>query len=220
MLNRVTNVRTAAELADVEDPAWAVLQDALAEAERPVTVLPVDPAAGRDALYRLQVTARSMLGALAVNCGGLVIDEGWLRILGGGGSGLPDLATANNLDDPEQVAAPPPYLTVAYDVLGGRFAVDGGGLGIEPGQICYWAPDTLDWDGLGIGHSDFVLWSLTEGPTQFYAGLRWSTWAEETRRIPLSQGIAIYPPLFSAESHPLEETSRRPVPFEELLSQG
>ncbi|WP_202868037.1 DUF2625 family protein [Kribbella sindirgiensis] len=216
----MTHVRNADVLADVDDPAWTVLQDALAQAARPATVLPVDPAAGRDVLFRLQVTARSMLGALAVNCGGLVIDEGWLRILGGGGSGLPDLATANDLVDPEQAAAPPPYLIVAYDVLGGRFAVDGGGLGVQPGQVCYWAPDTLEWDGLGVGHTDFVLWSLTDGPTQFYAGLRWPTWLDETRRTPLSEGIAVYPPLFSAEAYPLENTSRKAVPFEELLSLG
>lgn len=26
---------------------------------------------------------------------------------------------------------------------------------------CYWAPDTLEWSSLGVGHSAFVEWALT-----------------------------------------------------------
>jgi hypothetical protein len=58
-----------------------------------------------------------VLGAVALNCGGLLIDHGWLRILGGGGRGLPDLATVNGLGDPANTPGPPPYLTVAFDEL-------------------------------------------------------------------------------------------------------
>jgi hypothetical protein len=63
-----------------------------------VTILPVAADAGRDCLYRLQVSTRSRLGALALHTGGLVVDDGWLRVLGGGdGAGLPPLAQANGL---------------------------------------------------------------------------------------------------------------------------
>jgi hypothetical protein len=208
-------VPDVSELTDVDEPAWPGLVALVDAAPLPVVVLPVVPDEARGVLYRLQVTARSVLGALALNCGGLLIDHGWLRILGGGGEGLPDLATVNDLGS--QTYSPPPYLTVAFDVLGGRFAVDGGGLGIQPGEICYWGPDTLEWIGLGVGHGDFVRWALTDGPTEFYANLRWRNWSDEVDHVSPSEGIAIYPPLFTAEAHPLDDTSRKVIPFDELL---
>lgn len=142
-------LRSESELADVDEPAWPGLATLIDAAPLPVVVLPVPPDQARAVLYRLQVTARSALGALALNCGGLLIDHGWLRVLGGGGDGLPDIAAVNDLADPARTHSPPPFLTVAFDVLGGRFAVDGGGLGVQPGQVCYWGPDTLEWSGLG-----------------------------------------------------------------------
>ncbi|MFI5732152.1 DUF2625 family protein [Kribbella sp. NPDC051587] len=213
----MADARSVSELVEVAEPAWPGLAELIAGAALPVTVLPVSAEQGREVLYRLQVTARSPLGALALNCGGLLIDHGWLRVLGGGGNGLPDLATANSLNDPEDVQTPPQFLVVAYDVLGGRFAVDGGGLGVRPGEVCYWGPDTMEWTGIGVGHGDFVAWTLTDGPTGFYRDLRWPTWADEVSQLLPSDGITVYPPLFSTESRPIENTSRRPVPFSQLL---
>ena len=135
----VPDLRSPSELADVDEPAWPELAALIDAAPSPVVVLPVPVDQARAVLYRLQVTARSALGALALNCGGLLIDHGWLRVLGGGGDALPDLATVNDLGDPVQSQGPPSFLAVAYDALGGRFAIDGGGLGIQQGKVCYWA---------------------------------------------------------------------------------
>ena len=69
------------------DPAWPEIQSLMAEAVVDVQVLPA-PASRRDvALETLQFTARSFLGALVGECGGLLVDHGWLRILGAGASG-------------------------------------------------------------------------------------------------------------------------------------
>ena len=78
-------------------------------------------------------------------------------------------------------------------------------------------PDTLTWSGLGVGHSDFVTWALTDGPAEFYANLRWRNWSDDVDRVSPSEGIAVYPPLFTAEAHPIDATSRRVIPFDELL---
>jgi hypothetical protein len=204
-------------LADVDEPAWPGLTALIDAAPLSVVVLPVSPDRAKAVLYRLQVTSRSALGALTLNCGGLLIDHGWLRVLGGGGQGLPDVAAANDLAVPGLMHSSPSFLTVAFDVLGGRFAIDGGGLGIQQGQVCYWAPDTLEWSGLGVGHGEFVTWALTDGPTGFYADLRWRTWRHDVEPLSPSQGIAVYPPLFTAEARPVEGTSREVVPFDELL---
>jgi Protein of unknown function DUF2625 len=50
---------------------------------------------------------------------------------------------------PTAASTSPGSLVVAEDVLGGRFAVDGGELGVEPGTVCYFGPDSLSWVDLG-----------------------------------------------------------------------
>jgi uncharacterized protein DUF2625 len=146
------------------------------------------------------VSAASALGALALNCGGMLIDRGWLRMLGAGCTGLPDLATANGLDDSE-VAVAPGVLTVAYDVL----AAAASQLMVE---TCRQRPvrsrtegaaDTLDWTPIGGGHSTFVQWALGGGLADFYQHLRWPGWQGEVSRLTPDFGIAVYPPLFSVE---------------------
>jgi hypothetical protein len=212
-------VRTARELLEVTDPAWPEVQDAVAASPLDVRVPAVAPGAGADVIARLQVSARSTLGALASASGGIVVDHGWLRILGGGNEGLPDLASANGLDVPGPDAQPPPALVVGYDVLGGRFALDAGGLGVQEGEVCYLGPDSLAWVGLGAGHSAFVHWALAgEGLEDFYASLRWPGWEERVAGVALDRGLAVYPPPFTEEGRDLVAASLREVPFAELLS--
>src|SRR5215468_116055 len=77
-------MRTLAELVDVPEPAWPELAAELAASPVPIEVLDVDAEAGRDCLYRLQITARSRMGAMALHTGGLLGEHGWLRVRGGG----------------------------------------------------------------------------------------------------------------------------------------
>ena len=207
-------VKSVSELVDVDDPAWPLVSSWL-ESSSIAAALPVESDAGRECLRRLQVTAGSILGALALHTGGILVDHGWLRILGGGGSGLIDLASIN--DAQLSGESPNGPLIIGFDVLGGRFAIDGGGLGGEPGEIAYWAPDTLAWEGLGVGHSAFMEWVLVGGRLgQFYADFRWEGWADEVQAVGLDQALSVWPPLGTAEARPIAKTSRRPVPRTEL----
>lgn len=208
--------REAVDLAEVLNPAWPDIADAARAASGGVQILPVEAAAGLATLHRLQVTAGSALGALALNCGGLLVDHGWLRILAGGAEGLPDLATENGLGEPSPEGAPPPSLTIAFDALGGVFAVDGGGLAIAPGDVCYFGPDTLRWIGLGLGHGAFVMAMLGGAAAQFYEDLRWPGWEREVAALRPDQGLALYPPPFTVEGKDLSAVSRRAVPLGEL----
>lgn len=47
-------------------------------------ILPRDPAAAEAELVKTQVTTRSVMGAVVYETGGILIDRGWLRILGSG----------------------------------------------------------------------------------------------------------------------------------------
>lgn len=209
--------RSSEELSNVPNPAWPAVRD-LIQQHPDSTNLDVDPEQGREVLRHLQVTVGSPLGVLALNSGGVLADHGWFRILGGGSERMPDLASANGLASPDEVTGPPPYLMVGYDVLGGRFAIDGGGLGVSPGEVCYFGPDSLTWDGLGGGHGDFVAAAIGGHLAPAFAALRWPGWEDEVAAVPPHQGLSVYPPPFSREGKDIAAASRRVVPVQELFS--
>lgn len=220
-------MREIDELTQVDDPAWPELQEAFANSAVPVRVLPADPAEGRRSLLQMQVTTRSTLGALALNCGGLVLDDGWVRVFGGGTQargGLPSLARVNRFPAAFDPAwHPTTGLVVGQDVLGGVFALNGhdpvaAGRPGSPGQMTYFAPDTLEWEAMDMGHSAWISWLLSDRLEMFYDGLRWPGWRQETAALTPSQGIAVFPFLWTKEAHAdLAATSRRAVPMREVL---
>ncbi|HUR23883.1 MAG TPA: DUF2625 family protein [Acidimicrobiales bacterium] len=208
-------MRTIEELRDVDDPAWPVIQDAVAGADEPAEVVPGDVAAGEETLLLLQVTARSFLGALALHTGGLLVDHGWLRILGGGRGPL-NLCRANGVDQPPM--EPPGQVLVAFDVLGGKFAINGGAIPGSVGEVAYFAPDDLAWLPLEMKFSEFVLWSLTDRLAMFYEHLRWPGWEAEVAALALDQGLSLVPPPFTTQGQNLSKVSRQPIPIAELMS--
>ena len=74
------------ELINHEESALPLVQSWAAGAKTTCEVLPPSERCG-DVLHRLQVTTRSPMGAVAHGTGGLLIDGGWLRVLGSGHPG-------------------------------------------------------------------------------------------------------------------------------------
>jgi hypothetical protein len=212
-------LRSAGELAATADPGWPHVLELIAEAAVPVQVVPpTDATAGARTLSRLQVTTRSTLGALAINCGAMLVDHGWLRLLGCGLVGLADLAEANGLGEPSPRTTSPGHLVVGYDVLGGTFAVNGGGLPGDPGEVCYFGPDTLTWTPIGLsGHSALLQWALAGGLAGTFADLRWPSWQPDVSAVAPGQGLFVYPPLWAAEARSSSTVKRSAVPMTELL---
>lgn len=159
-------MREVHELINVDDPAWPPLLEELSGTGVPVEVLSGDGEVGRAGLWQLQISARSNLGGIVLNCGGLLVDSGWLRIFGSprgnDAEGLPSLAEVNAMPSTFDPAwRPGPGLVVAHDVLGGVFVLNGGSPRAadrpgEPGEVVYFAPDTLGWTALGAGHSAWL----------------------------------------------------------------
>ncbi|MEU9043619.1 MULTISPECIES: DUF2625 family protein [unclassified Kitasatospora] len=220
-------MRAIDELTEVDDPAWPELAEVLAAGPVSARVLPADREEGRRCLLQLQVTARSTLGALVLNTGGLLLDHGWVRVFGGGPAadgGLPSLGRVNRFPAAFDPAwQPAAGLVVGHDVVGGVFALNGhdsaaaGRPGL-PGQMTYFAPDTLEWEALDMGHSAWVSWLLSGHPEAFYDALRRPGWRAEAEELALSQGIAVFPFLWSEEAQTdPSATSRRAVPMREVL---
>lgn len=185
-------MRTLEELVDLDDPAMPLVRQWFAEASLPFEVLSASRNSG-DVLTRLQVTTRSPLGAIIYETGGVLIDHGWLRVLGSGHPKLPRNIVEWNINRSSG------HLLVADDAVGGFFSINGGALGSDQGSMYYWAPDTLDWEALDLGYSDFLRWALSDRLTIFYEGLRWAGWERDTQQMAGDQCFNFYPPLWTEQ---------------------
>ena len=204
--------RSTAAPEDASNPAWPELSAAIAAARNPVSVLEPAAGTGPGSLAQMSLSARSTLGALALHTAGLSVGQGWLRVLGGA-----ELPLWNGLGDAPRFKGIPGALLVGYDAAGGIFAIDGGGLGIHPGHVCYLAPDSLDWEGLDVGHTAWVHWTLSGDLSEFYASLRWSSWEQELPQLGRDEVVAFFPFLWTKEGE-VETASRKTVPIHEHLA--
>ncbi|MDU2360407.1 MAG: DUF2625 family protein, partial [Campylobacter concisus] len=140
-------MRALDELIDTNEPGWALIEEWLKEAKNDYEILPRDESRAQKELLGLQVTTRSPMGALVYGCGGIVIDGGWLRLLGSGCERMKRGIYSFNLGKSFSKAGQMPgYLLVADDVLGGFFAVNGGAFGGKAGNVFYYAPDSGKWE--------------------------------------------------------------------------
>lgn len=191
------------------DDAWLELTQLIAAS--PVNVVVCPPHEHSSTAATLGLGASSYLGALASNTSGVLVDDGWLRLLGGSSEkdGLPGLDEAS--------AGTPGLLVVAHDVLGGAFALDGGALGRGDGSVHHFSVDSLCWEDLEVGHADFVTRMLAGATVSFYESLRWPGWQDDLADLRPEQGLSLYPYPFTAEGKDVGSASKQAVPMAELL---
>lgn len=169
--------------------AWPAVQGWIARAAQDVEVLEPGPR-GDVALARADLDESSVMGAVVLHTGGVIIDGGWLRILGAGNPRLERSLPSWNEGRADGM------LLVADDVLGGVFAVNKGALGEEPDGVFYLPPDTLEWEAMNLDYAGLVRWAITAELEEFYQSLRWSGWREAIRGLGGDQCIAFAPPLW------------------------
>src|SRR4029078_1309160 len=104
---------------------------------------------------------------------------------------------------------------VAHDVVGGFYVIDLGGLAFGRGRVAYLAPDTLDWEDLEMGYTDFLGWLADGDVAQFAGDERWPGWQNEIQALRGDPGLFVAPPLW-AEGPPFWERSRTDVPMTKL----
>ena len=208
--------RPLRELLNTDEPAWPLVQSWLREAANPVEALPPSDPGRAEALVATQVTTRSPMGAIIYETGGLLVDHGWLRVLGSGhprlSRSLPGWNKGRTRMDREDL---PAYALIADDVLGGFFALNGGDLPGEVRRVCYFAPDSLRWEAMEMGYTDFLRWCLSGDIARFYQDRRWPGWEAEVSRLGGDRAYSVAPPLFT-QGPPVAERDRRAVPLVEL----
>ena len=187
--------RSLGELLAVSKPAWPAIEGALRQASNLVEILPGDASKGESAVLRLQLFADTALGAVVLNTGGLLVDGGWLRVLGSGSGRLPaTVLNWNGLEHPPRFAGLTGAIIVAFDVLGGIFAVNAGALPGDPGSVAYLSPDVLDWHELASSYSGFLAWVAEGDLSGFYNTMRWDDWEEDVEPLSGDQGLHRNPP--------------------------
>lgn len=181
------------------EPFLAILNDWIAECPHTVEVLPCDRAAGEECLLAMQVTTRSPLGALAYHTGGVLIADGWLRVLG---AGCPRLARSlhrwNGLGADRRW---PGGLLIADDAAGGFFSWER-----ATQTVAYFAPDTLQWEDLELGYGQWLGAMLSDRFATFYEDLRCEAWQATSPDINADRTLLFAPPLWTSQR------KRPPVP--------
>jgi len=211
-----TTMRKANELIDFSDSSWPGIKEMTNTAKNKVEILTAEEQGAGIALYKTQVSTRSALGAVIYMTGGILIDNGWIRILGAGNQKLkrtlPDWNLGKTYHD---FGHQPSYLIVADDAIGGYFALNGGGLGKDLGKIYYFAPDTLAFEPLSITYTEFLNFCFNGNLEEFYKGYRWKNWKNDVSTLNADSVFSCYPYLWSKEGKDTENLSRKEVPAEE-----
>jgi len=215
-----SQMRSLKELADTSDTGWGIVRELLQKATNKVEVLPRDSARACDAVYRSQLAVQTTLGAVEYMTGGIMIDGGWIRIIGSGSSRLPrNLPEWNKGKSVAGYGHKAAFYLVADDVLGGFFALNWGGLSNDDlGKVFYLAPDNLQWESTGNNYGQFIEFCFTGNLNEFYKDLRWDHWHQQVDTLSGNSAFHIMPPLWSKEGKDINKDVRHVVPVEEIYS--
>lgn len=195
------------------DAGWTLVRQLLDSAKNQVQVLPVDTARSHRALVELQVAGTSPMGAVVLNTGGILVDHGWIRILGSGSTRLNrelmqwnrKLYTSQN----------PGFLIVADDVIGGFFILNKGGLGEDIGKVYYLSPGNLEFEPLAKGYTEFLSFCFNGDIAGFYEGYRWKNWEKDAGNLPGDMIYNFSPMLFTKEAKDIGKVNRASIAIEE-----
>lgn len=212
--------RALKELINTQEPAWPMVEEWIVTAKNHVEVLPKSSPRADSALYEVQVTTRSPMGAVVYETGGILVDHGWIRILGSGCDRMDrSLMKWNQGKSFVEMGEPTSFLLVADDVLGGFFAINAGGIAAQNfGKIYYFAPDSREWEETGFGYTEFLNFCFTCDLELFYKGLRWENWEKDVAELNGNQGFSFYPFLGTEQAEDINTVSRAVVPMQELWS--
>jgi hypothetical protein len=209
-------MRSIEELINKAEPGWVLVKQWIDSAKNKVDILPVDTLQAKEALYKTQVTTRSVMGALVFNTGGLLIDHGWIRILGSGSKAmqrtLPDWNKGKAF---HEFGDPPAFFLVADDAAGGFFAINYGPFGNDVDSMYYLSPDNLVWEPLSMNYEDFIWFCFNGNVKDFYKGIRWSSWKTDIKNLKPDEVFHIMPPLWSKEGKDINKSTKKSVPAQE-----
>lgn len=211
------DLKSLSELINTSDSGWPLVQELIKSAEVKVEVLPRDLSDAESNLIKAQITTRSPMGAVIYETGGIIVEDGLLRILGSGNEKLNRGMMDWNLNKSFKKDEKPKFLLIADDIFGGFFAINGGALSSESlGKIFYLSPDTLVWENLDLSYSEFLTFCFSKRINEFYEDFKWKTFDKDILNFDNNKAFSFYPYLFTVEGKDIEKVLKKPVPVEEL----
>ncbi|MVX35469.1 DUF2625 domain-containing protein [Myroides sp. LoEW2-1] len=210
-------MRDISELINTEEPGWELVQQWINEATRTIEVLPViSKQQAEQVLLDTQVSTRSPMGAIIYETGGILVANGWIRILGSGSEKLTrSISEWNKNKQSNDFSNQPGFLLVADDAIGGYFCINAGVLGKDVGSIYYFAPDSLDFEPLEVNYSQLINFFFSGNIEQFYQDFHWKTEQEDLKSLSPDDVFNFSPPLWTVEGKNLNESIIRPISAEE-----
>jgi len=209
------SLRSIDKLVDTTESGWDLVQKWVHNAKNDVVVLPHDSSKAKEVLYHTQVTTRSPMGAIIYYTGGLMIDHGWIRILGGGCSimerSIPEWNKGKSF---KEYGEKPPFLLIGDDAVGGFFAINGGALGPALGKVFYLSPDALKWEEIADSYTEFLHFVFNGDLNKFYKGLRWKSWLADVSKLGGDDVFSFYPFLWTYRGKNINKDIRKAVPVE------
>jgi hypothetical protein len=200
-------MKTLEQLTATNDPGIRLVREWANACKHTCELLPPSESRAR-VLESVQVSTHSILGAILYETGGILIDHGWLRLLG---SGHPKLTRTLPAWNEGRATG---FLLVADDAVGGFFAINGGGLGDDLGKMYYFAPDSLRWEATELDHSQFMIGAMSDKIKGYYESMRWPGWTEDVENLHGDRCYSFYPPLWTKEGS-INTSHRGDVPIHE-----
>jgi hypothetical protein len=203
-------MRKVEELINETESGWFIVSEWIQNAKNKVEVLAVNQEKAKEALYKIQVTTRSPMGAIVYKTGGILVDDGWIRILGSGNEKLNrTLPEWNKTKSFIEYGEKTNFLLIADDAIGGFFILNAGKFGKNLGAVFYFAPDTLEYEALEMNYSEFIQFCFNNDLEKFYQNKRWENWKSEVSKLDGNKVFNFYPYLWTKEGKDINKIDRK-----------
>ena len=211
-----SSLKPVSLLIDADNSGWKAVLAMVKDARNKVEVLPTDAAMGREAISAMQVSTKSALGGVLYNSAAILVDYGWVRILGAGSSkvkrSLPGWNKGKAFKD---FGSKPGYIIIADDAAGGFFILNGGLFKEGIDKVYYFSPDDLSYELLDLTYTEFLSFCFNNNLDKFYENMRWVNWKDEVSALQVDKVYHFYPYLFSKEGKDINQDTRGIVPAQE-----
>lgn len=158
------------------------------------TLYDVDSVCAERNMKAFQTDCNNLFGALISTFGGISIN-GIIRIFGSSSD-----INLRDIYDWNLTFGCSDYILIGDDVFGGKFAINLSLQGINPGHICYFAPDSLSWECLNSTLKSFFGFLKNGELSQFYSNISSAKYCEiQNLQISFNKTLSIYPPQWSKE---------------------
>ncbi|MGS0748677.1 DUF2625 domain-containing protein [Halpernia sp. GG3] len=204
------------ELLNSKDNYWETIVSWSKNSKNKVAILPAKLDSAKVALFKTQVSNNSTMGSVIFNSGGILIENGLIRILGSGSAKLKrNLPEWNKNKSFVNYGEKPDFILIADDAIGGFFLINGGKFGDDLGKVYYFSPDSLEFEPLNLTYTDFVQFCFNGNLEKFYKDLLWKNWEKEVSNLSTDSVFNFYPFLWTKEGKNVNKDLRKIVPIEE-----